>query len=710
MTNRSPSSCSFTIGSAVHRKNTKKTHQGNREHMPKTCGTCLHKRLPVDVDIETARRAEVDRRADYDKRVETARRKEYDRRLAYDQRMQMTDQGKAEQIEDFSVQIHRLAQMGTMIDLLTLMFTKSSQEEAAEEIIASTPHTEGEEKIGTKMRSVETGKVVLECESFSIRACACASSCSTEIIEPQMDDECEDWSLHMTKAEEDALSALLFKQDMKPSQHKSITAIQETAAQLCEISDKGSEMLDAVEVGLGFHRAHVDVLATRKIVTICRRYAVAQLRETSDRGNKMLDDVEVDHGFQRAHADVLKTRKIVKILRRDAAAQLRETSDRGSKILDDVEVDHGFQRAHADVLLTRKIVKIRRDVAVQQVNEEENKDSTPQKEEEEEVTEGSEGTEGLEGTLPPTESVMGRLEANKERGHAFAAERARKWKSWCHNLEKEKTEKKEKVTRRLENECERRERQSKSFTWSSPVKLSGLSVQDNGKGLLLRWLEEEGKLQVLHEDGRLIAVEPENVIREETRGAVGKEVGTQRDEKILQKKRLRNISRIKRAGAHWKKRFPAQDTTDVSGRTQPRENKTSGKLARVLRTSELKRTKINNNNNNGRGKTPTLDHWRGVMSLSIHSTKRGVMKLVTMGTSQIRLEKDNGIRNYEDYLHDGNADGNAMVAKKGQEGKRSTLKVWWEILLPSRLNVKRKILEGSTDVYLLTRTIEIEID
>jgi hypothetical protein len=242
MTHLSLASCKFTIGSATNGKSTKKTQQVNLEHMPKTGGTIPHTR-PLRVDsIETERRAEFDRRADYDKRVETARREEYDRRIAYDQQVHMTpcqDVGKDEQIEDLCVQVHRIAQMGTMIELLTMMFTKSSQfEEAADEgiiTIAYTPHTAGEEKIGTKMRSVVTGKVVLECESFSISACACASSCSTEIIEPQMYDECEDWSLHMTKAEGDALSALLFRQDMKPSQHKSITAIQETAAQLREI-------------------------------------------------------------------------------------------------------------------------------------------------------------------------------------------------------------------------------------------------------------------------------------------------------------------------------------------------------------------------------------------------------------------------------------------------------------------------------------------
>ena len=56
------------------------------------------------------------------------------------------------------------------------------------------------------------------------------------------------------------------------------------------------------------------------------------------------------------------------------------------------------------------------------------------------------------------------MRAKKERRCDWADGRARKWKSYYHNLEKE-TE--EKATRRLGNEIERREEQSKAFvTWN----------------------------------------------------------------------------------------------------------------------------------------------------------------------------------------------------------------------------------------------------
>ena len=37
-------------------------------------------------------------------------------------------------------------------------------------------------------------------------------------------------------------------------------------------------------------------------------------------------------------------------------------------------------------------------------------------------------------------------------------------------------------------------------------------------------------------------------------------------------------------------------------------------------------------------------------------------------------------------------------------------KGWWKRRTTSRLNTKRNFLKGSTDVYLLKRTIELEID
>ena len=81
MTNFSPASCPFTIGSAFLRKNTKKTQSANLGGIQITCGTLLHKRPLIDADpLETERRAEYDRRADYARRVEIARA-DYDRRV-----------------------------------------------------------------------------------------------------------------------------------------------------------------------------------------------------------------------------------------------------------------------------------------------------------------------------------------------------------------------------------------------------------------------------------------------------------------------------------------------------------------------------------------------------------------------------------------------------------------------------------------------------
>jgi hypothetical protein len=138
MTNLSPASCPFTIGSAVPHKNIKKTQPANLGGMPITCGTLLHKR-PL-TDAETERRAEYDRRADYarrveiaradyDRRVEMARRDEYDRRREYD--LSMLCQRKMSTAEDFELQVRRLDEMGKIIDTLTTMLTKPPQPQGA---------------------------------------------------------------------------------------------------------------------------------------------------------------------------------------------------------------------------------------------------------------------------------------------------------------------------------------------------------------------------------------------------------------------------------------------------------------------------------------------------------------------------------------------------------------------------------------------------
>ena len=156
----------------------------------------------------------------------------------------------------------------------------------------------------------------------------------------------------------------------------------------------------------------------------------------------------------------------------------------------------------------------------------------------------------------------------------------------------------------------RREEQSEAFvTWQHPVTLQGLSSLDNGKGVVLRWLDDEGKAQVQLEDGRLVAVaDPQNVIREATRGA-----GVQRKDKRI-KRRIKEISRIKRAGG--RKGPPKQEILEKVKQKRGRQTRTA---ASVPRTSDPKiRTKIMKNNNNGRNKgPPTMGPWasdRGVLN------------------------------------------------------------------------------------------------
>ena len=102
-------------------------------------------------------------------------------------------------------------------------------------------------------------------------------------------------------------------------------------------------------------------------------------------------------------------------------------------------------------------------------------------------------------------------------------------------------------------------------------------MQDNGKGVVLRWLEDQGKVQVQLEDGRLAVADPQNVIREATRGAEGRESELQRKDKMIKKRTLKEISRIKRAGAHWKNRMPLQETLGTRNKKQ--------KASRQIRTA-----------------------------------------------------------------------------------------------------------------------------
>ena len=85
------------------------------------------------------------------------------------------------------------------------------------------------------------------------------------------------------------------------------------------------------------------------------------------------------------------------------------------------------------------------------------------------------------------------------------------------------------------------------------------------------------------------------------------------------------------------------------------------------------------------------------MSLKIYSTKRGKMKYVTLATKRASKK----VKCYMQYKI-------AKVSITKSNGSKQ--KDWWKRPASWKVNTKRKILKGSTDVYLLKRTIELEID
>ena len=84
--------------------------------------------------------------------------------------------------------------------------------------------------------------------------------------------------------------------------------------------------------------------------------------------------------------------------------------------------------------------------------------------------------------------------------------------------------------------------------------------------------------------------------------------------------------------------------------------------------------------------TEGASNSRGVMSLKtyMYSTRRGEMKLSTLVTK--------------------------WASKKGQYKRSSAIRIKATKQESSKINTKRKVLKGSADVYLLKRTIDLEID
>jgi len=218
---------------------------------------------------------------------------------------------------------------------------------------------------------------------------------------------------------------------------------------------------------------------------------------------------------------------------------------------------------------------------------------------------------------------------------------------------------------------------------------------------ICRKAAEEGLVGTLH-----VADALAHVPRELTRGAEGKEAGLQKKEKAIQKRRLRKISRLKRAGEYWIEGSLTQENSDTRNKKQ-RQHKQVRTLARVLRTSDPKiRTKIKYNNNGG--KTEGVSNSRGVMSLKtyMYSTRRGEMKLSTL---VIKRASKKGQYKRSSAIRISKKGQNIRSCTRGMKDKNEQ-KDWWKTLTNSKRNWKRKSLKGSTDVYLLKRTIELKID
>ena len=90
------------------------------------------------------------------------------------------------------------------------------------------------------------------------------------------------------------------------------------------------------------------------------------------------------------------------------------------------------------------------------------------------------------------------------------------------------------------------------------------------------------------------------------------------------------------------------------------------------------------------------------MSLRIYSTKREKMKLSTLATKRASKK----VKCYRQYKRAKDIIKESII----KESSGSEQKDWWKRPASCKMNTKRKVLKGSTDVYLLKRTIELETD
>jgi len=312
MRNLSPTSCLFSIGSAVLHKNSKKTQPVNLEDIPITCGTPNHTCPFVDADLlGKARRAEYVRRAAYDTRVELARREEHDRRMEYALNLAFGQPRNASTIEDYEVQACRLEQMGKLIENLTTMITKSSRHEAA------------------TAEAIET--TLVSSSSQQVLAIEDTAGGSYE--------DCEDWSLHMTDEEGKALSVLIRMQE--PGEFNSQEVL---ARKVRRIPRPDMDPQREVKAGLGFDRAPEVELEKRQFFKICRR-------GTAQYGK--------DPGSHRAQEVEFKARTILKICRKTAEEGLVGTLQADALAYAPRELTRGAEGKEAGLQEQRQSKQVR---------------------------------------------------------------------------------------------------------------------------------------------------------------------------------------------------------------------------------------------------------------------------------------------------------------------------------------------------------------
>ena len=232
-------------------------------------------------------------------------------------------------------------------------------------------------------------------------------------------------------------------------------------------------------------------------------------------------------------------------------------------------------------------------------------------------------------------------------------------------------EKEQKVKERHTKERERRKEQSKKrVPYETFVTLNGLEgiIHLNGqRGRVLEKTIKTGRYSVKLGNGSVPLVKEENMIREGTRGAEGKHKGNERKVLDQQRRRLRQLKKIRSAKTHWKK--------NKANKPHSRQGH-KGIIAVYRNVLEL----------------PSARELRKIICSKRNSKREGCS-----GST----DKDLISYIYRTSIDSENREDRVKSTFRSRGGK----------ILLSKRNLKRISRNGSTNVYLLLqRTIELEID